>query len=129
MIKQFLKEKIKNILNYNEIKRKQNVILKNIGLIISNLNKKKNFDEINKYEFQIFSQFGDDGIIQFLINKIELDYKYHNFIEIVNVYFIVRMVLDGYHFFFRHRSAWKIFVRSIDIPSGHGFCTWCFQSL
>ncbi len=72
MIKQFLKEKIKNILNYNEIKRKQNVILKNIGLIISNLNKKENFDEINKYEFQIFSQFGDDGIIQYLINNIKV---------------------------------------------------------
>ena len=70
MIKKFIKEKVNNLLNFNEVNRKQNIILRNIGLIVSKLNQKESFDEINKYEFQIFSQFGDDGIIQYLINNI-----------------------------------------------------------
>ncbi len=79
MIKKFIKEKINNVLNSRDIKRKQNIILRNIGLIISKLNQKESFDEINKYEFQIFSQFGDDGIIQYLINNINFLHK--KFIE------------------------------------------------
>ena len=81
MIKKFIKEKIQNILNFNQINRKQNIMLRNIGLIIAKLNQKESFDEIHKYEFQIFSQFGDDGIIQFLINQIDLPKSRKFFIE------------------------------------------------
>lgn len=71
MIKAFLKEKIKNILGLNNIYNRQKILLKNTGLILTSLNNKENFNEINEYEFQIFSQFGDDGIIQYLINNIK----------------------------------------------------------
>ena len=78
MIKKFIKEKINNFLNFHEINRKQNIILRNIGLIISKLNQKESFDEINKYVFKFFSLFGDDGIIQYLLNYINF---YKKFIE------------------------------------------------
>ena len=71
MIKEFLREKLKNILGLTNTSKKQNIILKNIGSILTSLNNKENFDEINDYEFQIFSQFGDDGIIQYLTNNIK----------------------------------------------------------
>ncbi|MBS1643311.1 MAG: FkbM family methyltransferase [Bacteroidetes bacterium] len=32
-------------------------------------------DDLSKVEFQVFSQFGEDGIIQYLINNIEIPYK------------------------------------------------------
>jgi hypothetical protein len=52
----------------------------NVGQILANFNNEKtsisNFSEI---EFQVFSQFGDDGIIQYLINRIEIPNK--TFIE------------------------------------------------
>ena len=41
----------------------------------------KKVEKIEDIEFKIFSQFGDDGIIQFLIDKLEIDYEYQNFIE------------------------------------------------
>ena len=49
------------------------------------INQQKNLDNINKdlnfYEFKVFSQFGDDGIIQFLINNLEFENKNKNFLE------------------------------------------------
>ena len=70
MIKELLKEKIKNMLDLSNISNKQKIILKNIGSILTSLNNKEKFNKINDYEFQIFSQFGDDGIIQYLISNI-----------------------------------------------------------
>ena len=48
-------------------------------LIKNNVNKKPS--TVEDIEFKIFSQFGDDGIIQYLINKLELEDDYKNFIE------------------------------------------------
>jgi len=50
-----------------------------LGNIISENNKKKNESNISSYEFSIFSQWGDDGIIDYLINN--LDIKNKSFIE------------------------------------------------
>ena len=50
-----------------------------LGNIISQNNKKKNKDNISSYEFSVFSQWGDDGIIDYLINN--LDIKNKSFIE------------------------------------------------
>ncbi len=48
----------------------------NLGQIQSSLNSQKNsISKLCEVEFQIFSQFGDDGIIQYLINKIEIQNK------------------------------------------------------
>lgn len=50
-----------------------------LGKILSKMNKeKKTIDNLYEVEFKVFSQFGDDGIIQYLINNIEMP---KNFIE------------------------------------------------
>jgi hypothetical protein len=52
-------------------------ILTSKGII--EINKKKNSSNIHDYEFKIFSQWGDDGIIQFLIDHLSIKNK--TFIE------------------------------------------------
>jgi hypothetical protein len=48
----------------------------NLGQIQSHINlSKQTISSINEVEFQVFSQFGDDGIIQWLINKIDIPNK------------------------------------------------------
>jgi hypothetical protein len=51
----------------------------NLGQIQSSLNSIKKISDLSEVEFQVFSQFGDDGIIQYLIN--ELPIKNKTFIE------------------------------------------------
>ena len=75
----YIKHKIITLLNILKSPDDTEKIL--IGKKLVDINNKKIPEKIEDIEFKIFSQFGDDGIIQFLINKIELDYKYHNFIE------------------------------------------------
>lgn len=45
------------------------------GKILTEINKNKTSYNINDYEFKVFSQWGEDGIIQFLINKIKIKNK------------------------------------------------------
>ncbi len=75
----FLSSKTKNILNIgkgsNEIQKLA------LGKILSKRNKSKIIEKVEDIEFKIFSQFGDDGIIQFLVDKLEIDFEYQNFIE------------------------------------------------
>ena len=49
------------------------------GTLLSNQQKFINSDDIGDYEFKIFSQYGDDGIIQFLVNNLTIQNK--TFIE------------------------------------------------
>jgi hypothetical protein len=49
------------------------------GIILSALSQVKKSKSINDHEFKVFSQWGEDGIIQYLINSIEIKNK--NFIE------------------------------------------------
>jgi len=51
----------------------------NQGKILTELYRNKNSNNIQDYEFQVFSQWGEDGIIQHLINSIEIKNK--TFIE------------------------------------------------
>jgi hypothetical protein len=51
----------------------------NQGRILSELNAHKDSRRINDYEFKVFSQGGEDGIIQFLVSRIEI--KNRTFIE------------------------------------------------
>jgi len=51
----------------------------NQGLILSELNKSKRSRDLRDYEFKVFSQWGDDGLIQKLIDTIEIENK--TFIE------------------------------------------------
>ena len=74
-----LYSKIKKIIgidkSYNEIQKLA------IGKLLLKRNKLKKIEKIEDIEFKIFSQSGDDGIIQFLIDKLEIDYEHQNFIE------------------------------------------------
>lgn len=74
-----IKIKIINFLNkifaQKKILENQNILKLNIGQIQSKLNLDKKYKRINDYEFRIFSQFGEDGIIQYLINNINISNK------------------------------------------------------
>lgn len=66
-----LYKKIYNKLNYDV----QKALLLN-GKILSELNNnKQNIKSLDEVEFQVFSQRGEDGIIQYIINKIEIPNK------------------------------------------------------
>jgi hypothetical protein len=43
-----------------------------LGKILGELNKQKKAMKLSEVEFQVFSQFGDDGIIQYLINNLPI---------------------------------------------------------
>lgn len=52
----------------------------NIGTLHSEINNSKiNYSKLDEFEFSVFSQFGDDGIIQYLTKNIEIPHK--TFIE------------------------------------------------
>lgn len=81
-----MKRNIKKILDYlvtkfaRQIRDERHLIL--LGKIISNQNESrysKIIENIQEAEFKVFSQWGDDGIIQFLVNY--LDIKEKTFIE------------------------------------------------
>lgn len=72
-----IKNKLYKFLNFEKILKNQNDLKIMIGNSI--LQKKKYSENINENELKIFSQFGEDGIIDFLINKIQIKNK--TFIE------------------------------------------------
>lgn len=71
-----MRQLIVNILNMNQ---KFDEIKINQGIILSNLNKNKTSKDLREYEFKIFSENGEDGIIQYLIESINIKNK--TFIE------------------------------------------------
>tara|TARA_Y100000590_G_scaffold431624_1_gene546589 strand:+ start:2727 stop:3596 length:870 start_codon:yes stop_codon:yes gene_type:complete len=78
-MKKFLKKKIKNFLGITKLEEinEKNIFLNGKNLITNNL---INFpDEIEKHEVKIFSQSGEDGIIQFILSKIKSKNK--SFVE------------------------------------------------
>ena len=52
-MKNFLKNKIQSFIGLSEIKSKNELILKNLGLLHNKLNKNEIFENIQDYEFQI----------------------------------------------------------------------------
>ena len=78
-LKNFFFHKLKKIIQPNDDSIEVDKILKAKILIGENI--KKKIAKIEDIEFKVFSQFGDDGIIQYLINKLEIDYDCQNFIE------------------------------------------------
>lgn len=66
----------KTIINNNQILNQEletSLVLQ--GKILSELNRGKNSKNIQDYEFKVFSQNGEDGIIQFLIQNTEIKNK------------------------------------------------------
>ena len=74
---QFIKKKIIKILNLDKIIDNQNEIKKLLGEAA--IKKEQVTNNINDYELKIFSQFGEDGIIDYLIRTLKIKEK--NFIE------------------------------------------------
>ena len=73
-------KKIKKLINNLKDTEKNKYELENIkfqnGRILYNLNLQKNSRNILDYEFKVFSQWGEDGIIAFLINNLEIKNKF-----------------------------------------------------
>ena len=81
-MKKIIKSLYSKIKNKIGIRKDSNEIQKlALGKLLSKKNKLKKVEKIEDIEFKIFSQFGDDGIIQFLIEKLEIENEYQNFIE------------------------------------------------
>ena len=80
-MKKLVKNLISKILNLNNFRNYDDVEKIALGKILKKKNNLKTLEKIEDVEFKIFSQFGDDGIIQFLIDKLEIGYDYQNFIE------------------------------------------------
>jgi hypothetical protein len=79
-----IKRRIKNFfdnqlvdLNSKNVDIKRLIIENSIqnGRIWSSQLKDKKLESLNEAEFQVFSQWGDDGIIQYLINYLDIDNK------------------------------------------------------
>ena len=68
--------KIQKLINSDQLFE---AILINQGKILTEINSSKHAQSLNDYEWKIFSQWGEDGIIQFLIREIEIKNK--TFIE------------------------------------------------
>ena len=74
-INRYISNKISNKLTKNN-----DELLLLIGKSVSmNVKNQKNVTNLEQIEFKVFSQYGDDGIIQWLINNIEIENK--TFIE------------------------------------------------
>ena len=77
-IKDYIKNKI--ITNYKKNKDDTDKIL--LGKILSKINNLSNKLNIQDYEFKVFSQFGEDGIIDYLVKKTKIKDDEKFFVEI-----------------------------------------------
>ena len=74
MIKKAIKKiarLIRNSITIPDSPHDETVLLA-IGAMLSKQQYSMNSNNLNDYEFKIFSQFGDDGIIQYLIKHVEI---------------------------------------------------------
>ena len=79
MIKKFIRKITKSIaaniaLEYPNYQNETELLA--LGSMLSKQQYLLNFDDINDYEFKIFSQWGDDGIIQYLVKNISISNKF-----------------------------------------------------
>lgn len=102
-----LKRTVKKALNYlrqggNNMNSNPTQLLA-LGKLLSNQQWEMKNSEFNAYEFKIFSQFGDDGLIQYLIKHIPIEN--HFFIE-----FGVENFLESNSRFLMMNNNWSGFV-------------------
>lgn len=60
---------------YQKINYETQKLLVLNGKLLSELNSRKNISTLDEVEFQVFSQRGEDGVIQYLINQIDIPNK------------------------------------------------------
>jgi hypothetical protein len=65
--------------NISRITERLDELKINQGLMLSAMNEARKSTNLTDYEFKVFSQWGEDGIIQYLIKAIEIEHK--TFIE------------------------------------------------
>ncbi len=76
ILKKFFKKYFIDTFFKKKIDKDLEVIKKLVGSIKSEQNRLKNSKNINEFEFKVFSQFGEDGIIQHIINNINIKKKF-----------------------------------------------------
>jgi len=103
------------------------------GILLSKQQNSQNITKISDAEFKVYSQWGDDGIIQFLINNVEIknphfvEFGVENYLE-SNTRFLLRysnwsgLVIDGSSKHIEsirsHREFWQHDLRAV-----HSFIT------
>ncbi len=109
MIKKAIRKTIRKIATVTEDltqiydHSKHEIELLALGTMLSNQQYLMNARKINDYEFKIFSQYGDDGIIQFLIKNIKIEYE-------IFVEFGVENYLESNTRFLMMNNNWHGFV-------------------
>ena len=82
-----LKKTLNKLFKKDEVNQKLEELKILNSKILINQNKQKSSKNINDHEFSVFSQFGEDGIIQFLINSLEnvpktfVEFGVENYVE------------------------------------------------
>lgn len=89
------------------INRYQDSVKINQGKILALLNNSQNYQNLSEYNFKVFSKFGEDGIIQYLIENIEIKNK--TFIE-----FGVESYLESNTRFLMMNNNWDGYVLDSD---------------
>jgi hypothetical protein len=95
-----IKSALKNIWRITE---RMDELKINQGLILSALNETRRSTDLADYEFKVFSQWGEDGIIQYLTKAIEIKHK--TFIE-----FGVESFMEANCRFLLMKDNWSGFV-------------------
>jgi len=75
MLKKFFRKYFIDTIFKKNLDKDLEVIKKLIGSVKSEQNKLKKDNDLNKFEFKVYSQFGEDGIIQFIIDNIKIKKK------------------------------------------------------
>ncbi len=67
---------VQNVINNSKIENLlENTMLQNGKIWTELLHKKNNVNSLSDLEFKVFSQWGDDGIIQYLVNVLNIENK------------------------------------------------------
>ncbi|RYE39688.1 MAG: hypothetical protein EOP48_25460 [Sphingobacteriales bacterium] len=118
-----------------KIEVSENKIL--LGRVLSDLNESRfrntGRTSLNDYEFKVFSQFGDDGIIQFLVNRVQpvnkifIEFGVENYDESNTKFLLINnnwkgLVLDGGEDNVRYIKNQQYFWRQ-DLKAGAHFIT------
>lgn len=106
-ISNFLKRKNAQLNQVNEVYKYIDSNIRSPKISIGRLqaqlnNQKQSVNNLSEVEFQVFSQWGDDGIIQYLVNKIEIpnktfiEFGVENYIESNTRFLLVNDNWTGY---------------------------------
>ena len=75
MLKKIINKYFINKFFKNKLEKDIDTIKKLIGNLKIDQNKSKKTNDLNQFEFKVYSQFGEDGIIQFIIDNIKIKNK------------------------------------------------------